>query len=358
MSLFNDQKLKLGVFCFNCSGGMTMSEASSLKIEWPEMVKIAKSADRIGFEAIVPVARWRGYGGATNHNGVNYEPFTWAAGLAAETERATIFSTCHLPIWHPIAAAKMATTIDHISAGRFGMNLVMGWFTEEMEMFGHQQREHDLRYEYGTEWVEIVKRVWSEEEGFDYRGRFFDLADVSSQPRPLQQPRPVLINAGSSPAGVDFATREVDFNLCSMTTLEAAAELVKQVQRKAWDEYRRKVGVITHVTILCRDTEREADEEFERLMELGDWEGADNWIEILGIESESFGEMIREFRSRFISGASHVVKGTPEQVAAELEQISATGIEGVFFGFLDYAREVEEFGEKVMPLLVEAGLRH
>jgi hypothetical protein len=59
----------------------------------------------------VPVARWKGFGGATNFNGTCYETLTWAAGMGAVTNHASIFCTTHVPTIHPIVAAKQCTTV-------------------------------------------------------------------------------------------------------------------------------------------------------------------------------------------------------------------------------------------------------
>ena len=75
----------------------------------------------MGFEMLVPIARWRGFGGTTDFNGICFETYTWAAGLAAATERIMVFSTSHVPTVHPIVAAKQCVTVDHISNGRFGL---------------------------------------------------------------------------------------------------------------------------------------------------------------------------------------------------------------------------------------------
>lgn len=115
--LFNDQKLKLGIFSSNCSGGVIMSDApTGFRVTWDQQLEIARAADRIGMEAIVPVGRWTGFRGNTNFNGVCFETYTWAAGLAQATDEIAIFSTTHVPTVHPIVAAKMATTIDHRSS--------------------------------------------------------------------------------------------------------------------------------------------------------------------------------------------------------------------------------------------------
>jgi alkanesulfonate monooxygenase SsuD/methylene tetrahydromethanopterin reductase-like flavin-dependent oxidoreductase (luciferase family) len=59
-------------------------------------------ADRAGIEALVPVARWKGFGGKTNFHGTCCETYTWAAGLAAATRQVAVFSTSHVPTVHPI----------------------------------------------------------------------------------------------------------------------------------------------------------------------------------------------------------------------------------------------------------------
>ena len=105
-------------------------------------------------------------------------------------------------------AAKQGATIDHISHGRWGLNIVCGWFSPEMEMFAAKQMEHDERYRYAGEWLQVIKRLWTE-QNFDHTGEFFRVKDGYLLPKPVQQPYPALINAGFSPAGQDFSAREV-----------------------------------------------------------------------------------------------------------------------------------------------------
>ena len=177
--LFNDNKFKLGTFATNVSNGAAITTVDGVfETTWPNVVKLAKMADRAGIEAIVPVARWRGFGGETNFNGTCYETYTWAAGLGSVVENACVFSTSHVPTVHPILAAKQATTIDHITNGRFALNIVCGWFQPEMEMFGAPIMEHERRYEYATEWLRIAKRLWTETEEWDFAGDFFKVKPV------------------------------------------------------------------------------------------------------------------------------------------------------------------------------------
>ena len=105
--LFNDRKLKLGTFCSNLSGGATMSSIDGiLQAKWPDTLTLARMADEMEFEAIVPVGRWKGFGGATNFNGEGFECFTFAAAMSALTKYSGVFATSHVPTMHPVMAAK------------------------------------------------------------------------------------------------------------------------------------------------------------------------------------------------------------------------------------------------------------
>jgi alkanesulfonate monooxygenase SsuD/methylene tetrahydromethanopterin reductase-like flavin-dependent oxidoreductase (luciferase family) len=356
--LYNDQKLKLGLFGTNCSNGLTVSHAeTTYRATWEHSRAIARRAEAMGFEMLVPIARWRGFGGTTDFNGICFETYTWAAGLAAATERIMVFSTSHVPTVHPIVAAKQSVTVDHISNGRFGLNLVMGWFTPEMEMFGAPQREHDERYAFGAEWLGIAKRLWTEEEPFDLEGAYFRIRQGQAHPKPLQKPYPVLVNAGNSPAGLEFSAREVDFNFLTLDTIEHGKEVIADLQRRARG-YGREIGAMTYAMMICRDTEREAQEVRRAILDRGDWGAATNIMKVLGIESGSFHEQIRSFGERFILGwGGYPIVGTPEQAVDQLKTISAMGIEGVILGFLDYHEELAYFERAVMPLLKQEGLR-
>src|SRR4051794_41158721 len=190
--LFNDNKMKLGIFGGNVSNGCAVTTApEALKTTWQNSRFVAQLADQAGLEAVVPVARWKGFGGPSNFNGTRFETYTWAAGLAETThnlaifltshlpdlppimapqqatDNVAIFSTSHVPTVHPIMAAKQATTIDHISGGRFALNIVCGWFEPELEMFGAPIMEHDTRYAYAQEWFDVLKLLWTSEDEFD-----------------------------------------------------------------------------------------------------------------------------------------------------------------------------------------------
>ena len=105
--LFNDNKLKLGLFGVNVSNGCAITTAVDRHtVSWPTNLAIAQTADKYGYEAMVPVARWRGFGGATDPQGPGFETFTWAAGIAGATRHSGVISTAHVALNHPIVAAS------------------------------------------------------------------------------------------------------------------------------------------------------------------------------------------------------------------------------------------------------------
>src|SRR5271163_1845065 len=116
---FSTRKLKLGTFQTNLDSGCVMSGLEGrLEISWPNTVALARLADEMEFEALVPVARWRGFGGKLNPAGPGFETYTWASGIAASTNAVGVVATSHCSINHPIVAAKQGAVIDHISNGR------------------------------------------------------------------------------------------------------------------------------------------------------------------------------------------------------------------------------------------------
>lgn len=360
--MFNDNKFKLGIFGSNCSNACAMTLAeTSFEPSFEKNKELAEILESAGWECMVPIARWRGFGGPSNFNGNCMETYTWAASLAAVTSRIFLFATSHVPTIHPIVAAKMATTIDRLSKGRFGINMVCGWFTPEMEMFGRKMMEHDTRYEYATEWVEIVEKLWTE-QWFDYEGRFLTVKQGFADPKPYSNPRPVLISAGSSGKGRDFAAKycDINFSVIEEEGLDKATAWVKEMKKMAWERHQREIGTFTYAYAVVRDTEKEAREYWDYYVnQKGDWEAADNICKIFGVESGSYSpDYMDKFRRNFIAGwGGYPLVGTPEQVTERIVELSKTGVDGSLISMVDYNQELPYFNAKVLPLLEQAGLR-
>ena len=158
--LLDGNPLKLALFGSNCSGGRAYANVPERwDASWPNNLALAEQADALGIEGVIPIARWKGHGGETNPNGISFESITWACGLLAATHRVNVFCTVHVPLNHPVVAAKQMATTDHVGQGRLGLNIVCGWNEDEFRMFGVSPLEHEARYAQGEEWWSIVKRI-------------------------------------------------------------------------------------------------------------------------------------------------------------------------------------------------------
>ena len=153
---------------------------------WPNNKKLA--ADQAGIDFLLPIGRWKGYGGTTDYQGTTLETVTWATALLAATKRITVFGTVHAPIFNPVVAAKEMVTADHVGEGRFGLNIVVGWNEGEFDMFGVEQRAHEQRYEYAQEWIDVIKMIWSDREDFDFHGKYLNMKGIRGKPKPMAAP--------------------------------------------------------------------------------------------------------------------------------------------------------------------------
>ncbi len=358
----SQNRMKLGAMAMNCSHGSTITTAENAwEMTWPDTLEVCRMADRAGLEALLPVGRWKGYGGPTNFNNRTFECFTWAAGVSAVTEHACVFSTSHVPLTHPVAAAKQAATIDHISGGRFGLNIVCGWFKNEFEMFGAEWRGHDERYDYAAEWLDFVRQLWTREEEFDFEGKYFSARNLWSEPKPLQRPVPPIMNAGGSDAGQHFAATQADMNFVILRDhgVEGGKAQIDNLKSMARDAG-REVQSWIHGYVVCRETQKEADDYLDHYVrEKGDTEAADNLLDIFGMQSETLSpEALDAFRFHFIAGhGGYPLVGTPERIVDEIDKLLRIGIDGILLSWVDYKTELGQWIDDVLPLMEQTGQR-
>ena len=360
---FNRRKLKLGTFQSNLDYGCLMADVEGrLEISWPNTVALAKLADAMEFEALVPVARWRGFGGKLNPQGPGFETYTWASGIAASTEKAGVVATSHCSINHPIIAAKQSTVIDHISNGRMILNIVTGWNKPEIDMFGVEMKAHADRYDMAEEWLAIVKRLWTEDEEFDHDGKFYKIAKGYLQPKPIQQPYPAVMNAGGSERGRHFAAKYCDlvFTALGAPDFEQNKAQVEGYRRLAREEYGRDIEIWTSANIVQAATEAEARRYDEYIVnEKGDWEAVTFALGTMGLNAQTFApEALQHLKGLFIAGwGGYPLIGTKEQVIDGLKMLSAMGLDGVLLSWPRYEEGMREFKDVTYPLLLQAGLR-
>jgi alkanesulfonate monooxygenase SsuD/methylene tetrahydromethanopterin reductase-like flavin-dependent oxidoreductase (luciferase family) len=356
-----ENRFKIGIFAANCSGG---NAATKVPERWPATwegnLRIAQMADEAGLEFMLPLGRWGGYGGETDHNGVSFETITWASGLLAQTKRIIAFGTVHVALINPVAAAKQMVTADHIGGGRFGLNIVCGWNRDEFGMFGVPLNEHHGRYELGQEWLDIVKRIWSEDEPFDYDGKYFKLRGVYGNPKPVRKPHPHLMNAGGSDDGIDFAVRNAEYLFTTAPTEERGRRTVERLKTDA-AKLNREVGIFTTVHVVCRRTRREAEEYHQYYAIDNEDAGA---VETMFVgrgvrDNPNLSDEVKKQIWRRLAAANGgtLILGDPDEVASQLKTLHEAGLTGIAMGLVNYVDHFPFFRDEVLPRLERMGLR-
>lgn len=338
----------------NCSNLSSISTYRVVEDEWPYETnkQIALAAEAAGFSLLFPVSRWRGFGGETDYLGTSMETMTWAAALLEATSKIHIFSTVHVPVFHPLVVAKMGATLDHLSGGRWGINLVSGWSEIEFAMMGLELDEHGERYERTAAFVEILRGLWTAPpHTFNHQSKWYTIKDGVSLPQPPRQP--AIANAGSSEDGKNMTAQHCDWSFLSTPSLEATAGIVSDIKARA-QTFNREVRAAAFPFVLWRDSEDEAQAEIQRIVDAKDAVAAQNWMDGTKIGSGSFDQFTLDMFT-VGAGAVHVV-GTREQVAEKLKSLHDGGLDGVLMIFQAYLRDTQAFEREIMPLLREMGV--
>ena len=355
--LDNANRFKLGLFAPNCSGGLAMTKAPERwDASWDNNLALALMAEAAGLEFLLPIARWHGYRGETDAEGSSFETLGWATGLLAATSEISVFATVHVPFINPVFAAKQVVTADHIGRGRFVLNIVSGGNLGEFDMFGIELLEHDERYAYSEEWLAIAKRLWTEDQPFDFDGQYFQLKGVLGKPKPYGGGLPPIMSAGSSPAGRAFAARHADCLFMNIPQIETLAKDLAALRATA---SARRVGVYASGHVICRPSAKEAHDYHRYIVdEMGDWAALET---ILGIRQQQQSippERLLQMKERLIGGiGTFPIIGDPDQVTDVFKRLSDSGLDGMAVGFVNYLAELPYFRDEMLPRMQRLGLR-
>src|SRR5476651_2166846 len=339
---------EFGVFLPVANGGWIVSRTTPLLDGgWPQNRDAALIAEAEGFDFVMAMGKWRGFGGDTGHWGHSLEAVTMLAGIAAITSRVKVWATLHTILHNPAVAAKMIATLDHISGGRAGLNIVAGAYAQEFEQMDawDASLDHDARYDLTEEWTKIVKRLWTE-PSVTFNGKYFDFRDCVSEPKPLH--RPFLICAGQSQRGFEFSVREADG--CFIGGRDEAE--IREASRRARTlaaELKKSIRTYCMMTVITAPTDAQAQARAQKYRDGLD-EGA-----VLGM-LESYGVAGNAMTARS-QGAfmTQTVVGAPATCAAQIERfLRDCDIDGLMFAYDDYAEGLPVTGRQILPQLRKA----
>jgi pyrimidine oxygenase len=350
--------MQLGVFIPIGNNGWLISTTSpQYKPSFELNRQIVEKAEGFGFDFALSMIKLHGFGGPSQFWDYNLESFTLMAGLAAVTTRIQLFATCAVLTMPPPIAARMAVTIDSISHGRFGVNIISGWQRREYNQMGiwpgaeHYRR----RYDYCSEYVTVMKELW-ETGRSDFKGDFFQMDDCRLLPMPTA--KIPIICAAQSDAGTKYAATHADYNFCSSFGVNTPTAVAASVARlvKAVEEAGRPCGALVSTMVIADETDEAAMAKWEHYKA-----GSD--VEALAYrDAQASDDPTRDpyagpnkrktFHDVKLPTQGGVLVGSYASIARMLDELAAVpGVQGAMLTFDDFLIGMEAFGTRIQPLM-------
>lgn len=352
--------IDLGVFLPVTNNGWIISRNSPQFLpSFDHCRQIGQLAEKSDFSYLFSMAKWRGFGGEVEFWKYSIESMILMTGLAPYVPSLRLIASIAPALMHPAVFAKMAATMDDVAGGRMGINIVSaGNRGEYTQMDMYPENFEDYRYEYNDEWISIVKQLWRD-ESTTLSGRFFNLHDCISYPKPIAKEIPVTL-ATSSERGFKFVADHCTDGLFGGNTLEQQIGMSQRMKAVA-AEAGRKVRTHTLILLIQGDSDADAERILRHYEDGADKEAIKNIYRLrsrvkadqrLGMHGERFQSADTRI---FYAGVPFV--GGPERVADRLEALARDGdLDGFLFIFPDFIPGIQSFAEQVIPLLRKRGL--
>lgn len=354
-------KIKLGLFCLNGSTPQMSKAPEKYFPVWSKGLDLMRQADKAGLEAMVSVSNWRSTIDDPYHpSHQELEPFTWCAAMAACSTYPAIITTFHVQLTHPAFIAKASATIDQISGGRAGLNFVAGSSDSIFSQFGLHVEDPETRYAHTEEVINIVRKFWESEDGFDYDGTFRHVRAGISQPKPIQKPGPAIMNAGGSGRGQHFAAKYADiaFTLFNEDGTEWD-KVVHKYRDLAEGTYNRQVQVWTHGYVVVGDTDEDAQKYLKYYaQDFADTPWVESWVKQISENAPQLRpEQIYHMSRNWAAGGGIALVGSAQTIADKLARFVDAGVSGLLLTSLDPMTMTGRFIDEVLPILEKNGLR-
>jgi pyrimidine oxygenase len=349
--------MEIGIFLPNAKGGFIISR--NVPATWPtwELNRdVTLKCESLGFDFALSMVKFRGFGGELEYWDHALDSFTLTASLASITSTIKLIPSVTNLSLHPAVAARMAVTIEAVCPGRFGLNIVSGWYKDEFKQMGlWPGDEHfENRYDYATEYVSILRELW--DEGYsDFKGQYFELDKAEIKPVPGT---PIsLVCAGQSHRGVRFTAECGDRNFIIAggntndieADIQAFKTIINELQSTA-KKLKRDVGTIALFNVIAADTDKNAAKRFEHIVAGAEPVAIGNLGGHAELDkSDGMSESLK--RKKMFMGLPTLVGGF-DTVANYLDRIyDEAHVDACMCAFPDFEHDIDIFGDKILPLL-------
>ncbi len=349
--------MDIGVFIPINNNGWLLSTTSPQYMPSFELNKaVVQKAEGFGFDFALSMIKLHGFGGKSEFWDHGLESFTLMASLAAVTKRIRLFASTAVLTLPPAMVARMTSTIDDISGGRFGVNIVSGWHKIEYSQMGLWPGDHHFgrRYDYSTEYVRVLRDLWETGKS-NLKGEYFQMDDCVLSPRPKQPIK--VVAAGQSDRGMEFAAELCDYNFClgegvnEPTRAAAVPARVLEAGKKTG----RDVGAYMLYMIIAEETDEAAMAKWDLYNRGADKEAL---AHLLGKAAEDTTAADTSMAAAVLRSPSPInfnmgtLVGSFANVARMLDEVAGmAGVKGIMLTFDDFLEGLDKFGERIQPLM-------
>jgi FMNH2-dependent dimethyl sulfone monooxygenase len=321
-------------------GGWLRNVDDERPASWDYARDLAVRAERIGYDLTL-IAELN----LNDIKGVEQpalDAWSTAAAIAAVTTSQEIMVAVRPNFHQPALFAKAAANIDRIAGGRLSLNVVSSWWADEAKQYGLQFDAHDDRYARTSEWLEVVKGLWTEER-FSFSGNFYTTDQAICSPKPAAMP--TLYAGGESDAAKTMIANQCSAYVMHGDPVEAVAPKILDMKRRA-NGRPMTFGMAAYAIV--RDSEAEARRELDRITTVRDlpagYDNFDQWLSGTQLEREL---KLREYAVSNRGLRPNLV-GTPEQLKQRIADYEGVGLDLLLLQMSPQAEEMERFAAQVI----------
>jgi pyrimidine oxygenase len=351
--------MEIGVFIpIGNNGWLISTNSPQYRPSFELNREVVQRAEHYGLEFVLSMIKLRGFGGKSEFWDYNLESFTLMAGLAAVTSRIRLYATAATLVMPPAIVARMAVTIDSISKGRFGVNLITGWQKAEYDQMGMWPGEmhYTRRYDVLAEYTQVMKDLWTTGR-CDLKGEFFTMNDCRLAPQP--QAKIKLVAACRSDEGMQFAAKYCDYNFCggaSAINEPLSTEGPVGRLRQIATETNSGIGALATAMIIADETDEAAWAKWEHYkagtdIEALSWSSNQAAIDTRASEHSTKAFRVAQRKEAVPNNGNRLI-GSYAAVARMLDEMAEVeGLGGIMLTFDDFIIGIEQFGQRIQPLM-------